>query len=440
MINSLQTLNKISNIKTNSDIMGKLQVQSSGVLCPLHGVVLCGSLIKDVAILMVGAAECLWYAKGSSLTRRIRKDFKYFYSYVMDENDLVYGCARGITAAAGLILAQTEITSLIIVSSCVPELIGEDLEGLAAELRETTGKLVLPVHTANYTHKCHDYFEAVARTMFSFHVMLKPQIKRKNTVNLIGRIFHGCLEGTLEQTEPGQMLIRHGVQINLAFPSCCTTTDIEKLPAAALNIVTDRVGLPLAQYMEKQYSIPYVLFEATLAVAVIAESYARIGKILSLNWDEATNELHSRTRRLMETTAKMVEGKRVVSGCLPPDPFQSALFLAELGMHPLLISAARLSRGSKEAVEKLLALGHDPYVTHACDREPLIDALPLLKPEFYVGHADPAIVKELGIKHLGCFLHEPDHLGYAAVIDFLNRLQTGAQAESSKSEADYGTI
>lgn len=40
----------------------------------------------------------------------------------------------------------------------------------------------------------------------------------------------------------------------------CTLEELQKLPEASLNIVTNaELGLPLAEYLQKKYGTPYVL-------------------------------------------------------------------------------------------------------------------------------------------------------------------------------------
>jgi hypothetical protein len=72
----------------------------------------------------------------------------------------------------------------------------------------------------------------------------------------------------------------------------------------------------------------------------------------------------------------------------------------------------------------ILGQGLDPYVAHACEREPVMDALGEMKPEFYAGHIPAQFTGQLGIKHVGCFMHEPNHIGFSSINSFLRRLMS----------------
>ena len=422
----LSQLNRISDIRSSKDITGRLYSQSAGVICPLHGIVTLGGLIEDAAVLMIGAPECMYYVKAGSLVRIKGQTLHNFFTYVMDENDVVFGSSKGLIDAGVEVLREGSITALFVVSSCVSELIGDDLDAIANEISIKTDKPVFPVHTLNYDHQCHDYFKAMERMLVSLSPVLRQQDTIENTVNLLGRIFHGDATGSLRQSELAEMLLKYGVAINTEFPSKCQIKDITDLTKASLNIVTDRIGIELAKDMEERFSIPYVLFEATLSCQEIENAYSQIAQYLHLDWQKDVSTMLAETVSLKKEVASLVKDKTIISGCLPPDPFQSTAFLKELTMRPLVVAAARLSRGSTQSISYLLQNGEDPYVIHACEREPLEESLRELRPQFYVGHGDAAMVKSLGIRHLGCFMHEPNHLGFRSIKDFLSRLKEAA--------------
>jgi nitrogenase molybdenum-cofactor synthesis protein NifE len=436
IMSCLSLLNRVSEIESSKDIIGRLHCQSSGVICPLHGVMLLNELFEDTATLIVGAPECVYYPQVGTLIRLDNPTLSGIYTYVMDENDVVFGSADGLKIAAQAVLEDPEIAALFLVSSCVFELIGDDLRAISADIANALGKPVFPVHTSNYDHHCPDYFKAIERMLEAIAPVLSKQETIPHSVNLLGRIFHGNAKGSLRQSELGAMLEKNGVTINMEFPSRVRLEHIKQLTAAELNIVTDRVGIRLAKIMQEKYGIPYVLFESTFSHQTIEETYLSIGRFLRVAWQDEVSRLSAHTKERISEVSCIVEGETIIAGCLPPDPFQSVAFLSKLKMKPLVVASACLSRGSEEAIANLLKAGEDPYVIHACEREPMEEALKTLRPRFYVGHAPHEKVSALGIRHIGCFMAEPEHLGFRSIDNFLLRLESAAMQTPAEKGCD----
>lgn len=60
-------LNRLSEISTNKDIYGESAAISCGVFCPTFGVAVAAPLIREAAVLVIGTAECTWYARNSCI-------------------------------------------------------------------------------------------------------------------------------------------------------------------------------------------------------------------------------------------------------------------------------------------------------------------------------------------------------------------------------------
>ena len=60
---SLSVLNKLKDIKEDKDIKTLSSAIFSGTHCPLFGVALTASYVKDMAMLVIGTSECTYYTK-----------------------------------------------------------------------------------------------------------------------------------------------------------------------------------------------------------------------------------------------------------------------------------------------------------------------------------------------------------------------------------------
>ena len=417
----VKRLKRLSEIKKSSDIFGECSAVSMGVFCPTFGVSVCAPLIQDAAVIVVGTPECLWYAKNSCIYHSNDPAFDRFYCCALDDHDIVFGDNGSIRRAICKVAVEVPVNCIILASTCIPEIIGEDMNSIAREAEEEAGIPVLPIRIAHYDHKCSEFGVAISRTLETLGRLMVPQKVQPRTVNLLGRNFHSAMEGSLLDSELVRLLHQKGVHINLMLPDKCVTSEIAAAPLAALNIVTNAVGEDLAEYMFRQFDTPYVHFEPSLDLDYIAEGYAKIQASLGLNMQKDLSRLKAGTELAVSNSRAVLEGKSFINGGRPPDAFEAACFLAELGLKPLLINAYRVYESSGKAIEKILAKGWDPYVNYVANPEAVFRMIPELRPDLFVSHGNPEIFQQMGIKHLEMLI-PPGKLGYEAVSYALGAL------------------
>lgn len=119
---------------------------SSVERCPLSGAAKGIASIDGAIMLIIGTEECSYYTK-SSLDMGGRGDC--CYSVVVDKQDVTFGSGEKVASAVEELLNETKPTALFLVTTCVPEIIGEDYQALAQETEE---KYKIPVHTISTNH------------------------------------------------------------------------------------------------------------------------------------------------------------------------------------------------------------------------------------------------------------------------------------------------
>jgi nitrogenase molybdenum-cofactor synthesis protein NifE len=396
----IKYLNHLSEIKNSRDIFGKCNAVSLGVFCPTFGVSVCAPLIDDAAVMVVGTPECLWYAKNSCVHHCNVKNYDKFYCCALDERDIVFGDNGGICKAICKIADDTDINCIFLASTCVPEIIGEDIEAIASEAEKKSGVAVLPVRIAHYDHQCIEFGVAISRTLEALGRLMTPQKKHPNKVNLLGRTFHSGQNNSLEDSELVRLLKKYGIEINLILPEKCTTRKIAKAPQSALNIITDATGYDLAVYMYHQFDIPYVHFEPSLSLDDIDQSYKKIQSELDLDMTTDLYKLKNDTKNAVAAARAVLAGKTFINGGRPPDAFEAASFLAELGMKPLLINGYRVYKNSSKYIEEILAKGNDPLVNYVANPDATFPLISALAPDLCISHGEQELFLKMGIKHL----------------------------------------
>ncbi|WP_338953747.1 nitrogenase component 1 [Fusobacterium nucleatum] len=178
------------------------------------------------------------------------------YSTSLNELEIVTGKIKGLKDNIKEIISQNPKIELIaIISTVVPQIIGMDLESIVENIEET---LDIPCVFIN-TNSFENYYSGISLTLKSLAKKFMVKNKKiKNTVNIIG--YSPLTFGKIEKLEELFSLIKSlDLNILTVFSDNLSLEKIKNSTSAELNLVLSYEGLALAKYMEKEFSIPYVI-------------------------------------------------------------------------------------------------------------------------------------------------------------------------------------
>ncbi len=420
----LEKLNRLSNIKSDKDIKSCSHAIYPGTHCPLFGATMIATHMEGLAVLVIGTEECTYYNKDFAILRNggIKKDRTY--SYVLEENEVVFGCAKGVKEAIREV-DKTNPDGILVITTCIPELIGEDIVGICHEVQNDVNAVLMPVQTEHFNQTSH--MSGIMRALEAFGGIMEKQEKTEKTVNILG--WRGK---SLDHTELFMWLKENGVNVHISLPSKGSIKDVVTAPAAALNIVMDFTALKLAIRMEEEFGVPYVCFDRPLLFEEITASYEKIAEVLDIPFGEGLKIKKEEAIKRVEELKEKLKGKSFVYGNTMFNVFRYTRFLCDAGMEPKLLSVRELYEGDDVQIQEILDKGHDPYVTKMANIEPLEEAYEILKPDFYVGHEDPARLRKHGI--LLNSAHGVNGIGYELPVQVLESyVNTLAQQHKSAS-------
>lgn len=384
---NLEILNRLSEINVDKDIKGLSHAIFPGTHCPLFGVALTASYIEDVAMLVVGTSECTYYTKVFSNNSQKGKD--EVYSLVLKEKDVVFGAEKKVIEALEYIKEVSDPAGIMIVTTCIPELIGEDYNVIIDEVEESLNIPVFVVKTEHY--KCNSHIPGMVRTLESIVKVMRKQDECSG-VNILGHRQAG-----IEDTELFKLISKHNIKINTIIPSKCKMKEIELAPKAKLNIVTDMIALDLAKKMKKKFKTPYVFFDKHMNKEAITLAYEELSEILEIDMSKELEEIKSEYDEIFEEAKNILSGKRFIYGNTPMLAFETSEFFIELGLEPELIQVRELYDVDIKWKDKILELGFDPYITRIANIAPLRELYDSLNIQIYIGHEDPMLLKSKGI-------------------------------------------
>ena len=423
----LGRLNRLSKVQTIKDIPQLTTALFPGTHCPLMGAAMIAGGIKDCLLVIVGTDECSYYTKSLTLSDRYGGINGRCVSVVLNSHDVTFGSAESMHKAFKEIVSEYQPKCVMLVTTCVIEVIGDDYDVIAEELTKQYNIPVMAVHTEHF--KCEDHFPGFERAITACQSIMQPQ-KCDGSVNVLGQRF-----GDFADTELYVLLTKGGVKIGVQLPSGCTSDDIRRAPAAKVNIVVNDIALPLAQKMQEQYGIPYVYFNRFAAPEKILQAYQHLFNYLELPLPAEVGAMFDECKVLEQETVPVVQGVPYIFGNTQYDCFELNSYLCSLGLVPQLIQSNKLSEANFADIESILATT-DPYVCKAANIAPLQYVYDVLHPWIYIGHEFGERLRRKGIAQLHS---DPagKMLGFECNI-FLLKILKQAVADAKKFREEAG--
>lgn len=387
----LERLNRLSKVQTIKDIPQLTTALFPGTHCPLMGAAMIAGGIKDCLLVIVGTDECSYYTKSLTLSDRYGGINGRCVSVVLNSHDVTFGSAESMHKAFKEIVAEYQPKCVMLVTTCVIEVIGDDYDAIAEELTKQYSIPVMAVHTEHF--KCEDHFPGFERAITACQSIMQPQ-ECDGSVNVLGQRF-----GDFADTELYALLTKSGVKIGVQLPSGCTSDDIRRAPAAKINIVVNDIALPLAQAMQEQYNIHYVYFNRFAAPEKILQAYQHLFAYLELPLPAEVNAKFDECKALEQETMPVVQGVPYIFGNTQYDCFELNNYLCRLGLVPQLIQSNKLRQEHFEDIKGILATT-DPYVCKAANIAPLQYVYDVLHPWIYIGHEFGERLRRKGIAQM----------------------------------------
>ena len=408
---TLDILNKLSEINDDKDIKSLSHAIFPGTHCPLFGVALTASYIKNMALVVVGTSECTYYTKNFAYHRQNGND--KVYSLALDEKDVVFGAQNKVEKAIKEIIELEEPEAVMIVTTCVPELIGEDYSSIEFSLQD---EVDIPIFVVNTEHfKCNSHIPGMSRALKSLSsVMVNNDFK--DGVNILGH-----RQKNVESTELVQILKEHNIKINTVITSKCTIEDIKDCTKSKLNIVTDMIALDLAESMKKKFDIDYIYFDKHMNKSIIKENYKKLKQILNLDIDNILKAKEEKYDELFEECKNILEGKKLIYGNTPMMALETVDFLSDLGLEPVFIQLRELYDQDIKFKESLLNKGYDPHISRIANIAPLRHLYDTIGADIYIGHENPMLLKQKGLTQITLDAHA-QKIGYELPIAMMNDL------------------
>lgn len=427
-------LKRLNDINTTKDIKQLTAALYPGAHCPLMGAMMAIGGIDDAVMVVLGTEECTYYTKKATIGGFSFKGIdNRCFSVVLNHHDVTFGCKNKLYSAIDELLQEISPKIVFLVTTCVLEVTGDDVDSMAEEMQKKHNIPILPVHTEHF--KSANHLPGVRDTILACVSMIEEPEKTSGTkknVNIIGQRL-----GRIEDTELYAELVKNGIEIGMMLPGGANAESIKKAANATVNIVVNELGIPFAKAMQRQFGTPYVMFEKYVSPERIHESYRELFTYLELEYPKELEQRYEAAKQCVEDACSQVAGMKYIYGNTALACFEYNAFLTEIGMEPLLIQSNDFP-GKEDPFVQAVMEKYNPYVTKTANIAPLQYVYDELKPNLYFGHEYAMRLRAKGIE----IVHDnqlTSKLGFevteAVVTELVRASEAAKELMKAKKEA-----
>ncbi|HWP50496.1 MAG TPA: nitrogenase component 1 [Clostridia bacterium] len=431
-MNELQHLKPLSAVKTNGGIKFLTPAAFPGNHCPMHTALALSSNIRGMSTLVVGTSECGTFSR-NVITRSPNRHNALHWMYVLDANEVVFGCRQGVIEAIYQ-MEKSGAKAIMLIFTCVPEVIGEDVEGIIREMQPQIKARLSFVQMPHF--KCNSYPSGYWKTLAAFAEIMEPRETRPNVVNILGR---SPEEDHIPLPALLNALIKRGFHLRMLAPK----SDIEDFidsTDASLSLVLSPYMNPLAELMQQRFQVPFISMHETYSGTEIGRLYESVAQTLGIDWDGEFEEQRTNILLLESHTANVFRGASYIAthrNLLSPLPL--ALYLTELQMEPLLLHMEEFYPDDRKWAKALLNKGKNPLLCHMVNEPADAPVIERLGSDFSFGE----IPAGTGVIPCATYLYELyGQVGYERTELLLQKMLDAAKHinNSSTGRAGHGTI
>ena len=397
----LRNIRRLSEVNEQRDIKPLMATSFPGTHCPLMGVLMTVRQLPEAVTVLIGTDECTYYSKLLANMKIFGSLKESCVSVVIDDYDVTFGTIKKTKKAVAETFETGAPKCIVLVTTCVLEIIGDDYDALVDELEER------------------DHLPGIERTLTAT-VKLMRKMPTENVVNILGN-------GAPLQKNSAllQLLEQAGVQLGLQLPGKCSLQDLALAGRAKLNIVVDELGLELAKQMQARLAVPYVYFPPMCNPQNILQAYKELAVALAVELPSAVTETWEKCLALQQQVQDKLQGIGYIYGNSPYNCWELNTYLAALGLKPLMIQMSTLK--NKEAKKELLQYA-DPYICKSANLAAMEFIYDKLKPQLYIGRSFTDSLERKGIFGIDSMPGQ-DVLGFAGCFGLLKRLLDFTQTQ-----------
>lgn len=382
-----------------------------GKHCPLFGIGAVLRGIDHITLIYLGTQDCVYYAKKEMLDS-CRAGSSRILAVQLSDSDLIFGIRPQLEKLLEQEALREDTRAVFLVTSCSVEVISEDLKSVAELAERRTGKKVVLIPSENF--KTFSYFRGMETALAALTACIRPGTPRAKSFAVLGPRHPGA-----EESEPVRFLLERGWTLQSVLPFAASMERIENLSTAEFTLVLDGTGLETARTLERNFGIPFVRFDEKLNLSKITAGWKKLAALTGEPLDDWIAGQVSELEAAREALRPALTGKTFFYSQVILYPFETCLFLAELGMRPAVIFLGSVI-DQDETCRKALAARCNPRMLQNASGiavEAMLDEAP---PDYFIG-AVGRVIQNYPVIHVN-LRTRPVEAGFAFYRNCLRQL------------------
>jgi nitrogenase molybdenum-iron protein beta chain len=197
------------------------------------------------------------------------------------EKDIVFGGTDRLDEQIRTTFEVIDADLFIVTTSCMSEIIGDDIRGVTNSFNETgENPPLFYIETAGFSGNSYKGYERVIGGLFEYFIKPVAQ-KNPKLVNIFGIVpsYDPFFRGELEEIQ--RLLSALGLEVNTFFTPDQTIDNIKAAGEAALNITFSSVyGISELEAVKISHGIPYEIFDLPVGAQATRDFLVRLSELL----------------------------------------------------------------------------------------------------------------------------------------------------------------
>jgi len=328
-------------------------------------------------------------------------------------------------------------SAIIVVNSCVPAIIGDDIDGVVAEVQNEVNARIVPIHCEGFKTKIMaSAYDAVYHGVL--RNLIQPQeglgkvvtndleeLKEKYRISRTVNVLNVSSMSRVDEVELSRLLKALDLNLNI-LPCYAHPDDFNKATEAALNVsICATHDDYFVEHLKEKYGIPFILRTIPIGVKNTNEWILDIASFFGL--EKAAARLIEQENLELEAALapyrEILKGKRVLIGGGEIRVVATADLFQYLGLEVIGMRAYHYDQFVDPLLNDLSGNEKIPFNVATGQAFEQANLIEKLKPDLYVGHVGgngPAA--KHGLPILPVFHQSNTYMGYAGVFDIARRL------------------
>jgi len=356
----------------------------------------------------------------------------------LDDNDVVNGGEEKLRQAVLYAEREFRPEAIIVVNSCVPAIIGDDIDSILEDLQKQVNAKIVPVHCEGFKTKImasayDSVYHGILRNLVGRPEeeekvvyedeleVIKEKYRKSRTVNIL----NVSSMSRQDEEELIRLVKALGLEVRI-YPCYASPDDFAYVVEAALNVsICATHDDYFVEHIKEKYGIPFVLRSIPIGIKNTNQWIMDIASFFGLE-EKANKLIEVETKELkeeLEPFKEQLKGKRVFLGGGEIRILSTAELLQSMGMEVIGLKGYHYDRFAEPLLDMIE--NNENIVFNVATGQPFEQAnlLNRLKPDLYIGHIGTnGYTAKQGFPIFPLFGQSSIYMGYQGAYEIVRKI------------------